>query len=177
MAITREKKGELVSDYTDKLRRSKAVLITEYRGLKVKQIQDLRRELRNSNTELVIAKNTLMGRALAEVGLPTADALLKGPTAVAICYGELAAPAKSLNKYAKDSKILVVKGGVLGHSIFNEAGVQQLADLPSREQLLGQLVGTLQAPISGFVNVLAGTLRGLVNVLNARAEQLEQPAA
>jgi large subunit ribosomal protein L10 len=177
LAITREKKGELVSEYTEKLRRSKAVLITEYRGLKVKQIQDLRRELRSSNTELVVAKNTLMGRALAEVGLPTAEGLLKGPTAVAICYDELAAPAKTLNKYAKDSKILVVKGGVLGRAVFNEAGVQQLADLPSREQLLGQVVGTLQAPISGFVNVLAGTLRGLVNVLNARAEKLEQPAA
>jgi large subunit ribosomal protein L10 len=177
LAITREKKGELVSEYTDKLRRSQAVIVTEYRGLTVKQLQDLRRELRANNSELVVAKNTLLGRALAEAGLPDAEKLLKGPTAVALCYEELAAPAKALNKFARDSKVLVIKGGLLGQSVFGEAGVQELADLPSREQLLGQVVGTLQAPISGLVNVLAGTLRGLVNVLNARADKLEQPAA
>lgn len=176
MAITREKKGELVSEYVEKLKRSQAVLVTEYRGLKVKQLQELRRELRASNSELVVAKNTLILRALAEVGLPTPDTLLSGPTAVAFLYQDLATPTKTLGKFARDTKILVVKGGVLGRSVFDESGVQQLADLPGREQLLGQVVGTLQAPLSGLVSVLAGNLRGLINVLNARAKQLE-PAA
>jgi large subunit ribosomal protein L10 len=176
LAITREKKGELVSEYVDKLQRSQAVIVTEYRGLTVKQIQDLRRELRSSGSELLIGKNTLLSRALVEVGMAAPKSLLHGPTAVAFCFKEIAAPAKALNKYAKDSKILVVKGGVIGKTSFDEAGVQQLAELPGRMQLLGQVVGVLQAPLTGLVNVLAGTMRGLVNVLNARVEQLEKAA-
>jgi large subunit ribosomal protein L10 len=176
LAITREKKGKLVSEYVEKLKRSQAVVVTEYRGLKVKQIQELRRELRSNDCELVVTKNTLISRALVEVGMPAPGTLLYGPTAVAFFYKDLAGAAKALNKYAKDSKILVVKGGVLGQSVMNEGGVQQLADLPGREQLLSQVVGTLQAPLTGLVTVLSGTVRGLMNVLNARVEQLEQAA-
>ena len=176
MAITREKKGELVSEYVEKIRRSQAVVVTEYRGLTVKQLQDLRRELRASGSELVVAKNTLICRALTEVGMPAPETLFKGPTAVAFMYNELAVPSKTLNKFARDSKILVVKGGVLGQSVMDESGVQQLADLPGREQLIGQVVGTLQAPIVGLVTVLSGTVRGLMNVLNARVQQMEQAA-
>ncbi len=172
MPITREQKGALVDEYVAKLRQSQAVLVTEYRGLTVKQLQDLRRELRSAGCELVVAKNTLMGRALGELGMPAPETLFKGPTAVTFCYKELAAPAKSLAKWSKDTKILVVKGGLIGRSVFDEQGVQQLGELPSREQLLGQVVGVMQAPLSGLVNVLAGTLRGLVNVLSARSDQL-----
>lgn len=176
MAITREKKGGMVDDYVGKLQKSQALIVSEYRGLTVKQIQDLRRELRSSDSEMVVTKNTLILRALNQVGMPTPEHLFTGPTAVTFCYKDVAGPAKALNKFAKDSKILVVKGGVMGPSVFDTAGVGQLAELPSREQLLGQVVGVLQAPISGLVNVLAGTLRGLVNVLNARSEQLEKAA-
>ena len=173
MPITREKKGELVQEYVEKLQKAHAVFVTEYRGLTVKQLQDLRRDLRQNDTELVVAKNTLMGRALTQVGLPSPDQLFSGPTAIALAYKDVAGPAKALNKWAKDSKILVVKGGMIGQSVFNDQGVTQLGELPGREQLLAQVVGTMQAPLSGFVNVLAGTLRGLVNVLNARSQQLE----
>jgi large subunit ribosomal protein L10 len=177
LAITREKKGALVDEYVERLRKSQAVLVTEYRGLSVKQLQDLLRELRANDSELYVTKNTLIRRALAEVGMQSPRELLKGPTAVAFCYKDIAAPAKSLGKFAKDSKILVVKGGLIGRSSFDEKGVQALAELPGRDQLLGQVVGVMQSPISGLVNVLAGTVRGLVNVLNARQQQLEQPAA
>lgn len=176
MAISHEKKGELVSEYVEKLRRTQAVIVTEYRGLKVKQLQDLRRELRASDSELIVAKNTLVARALTEVGMAVPEPLLKGPVAYAFCFKDIATPAKALNKYARDSKVLIIKGGVIGQSVFDANGVQQLSELPSREQLLGQVVGVLQAPLAGMVNVLAGTLRGLVNVLNARSEQLEKAA-
>jgi large subunit ribosomal protein L10 len=176
LAITREKKGELVSAYVAKLRRCQAVIVTEYRGLKVKQLQDLRRELRTSNSELLVAKNTLITRALVEIGMAAPETLLKGPTAVAFCFGEIAAPAKALNKYAKDSKVLVVKGGVIGKSSFDETGVQQLAELPGREQLQAQVVGVLQGPLVGLVNVLAGPMREFVSVLDARIKQLEAAA-
>jgi large subunit ribosomal protein L10 len=141
-----------------------------------KQLQDLRRELRANGSEMVVAKNRLISRALVEVGMPAPEPLFKGPTAFTFCYTDVTAPAKSLNKWARDSKVLVVKGGLLGNSVFDASGVTQLAELPGREQLLSQVVGVLQAPISGFVNVLAGTLRGLVNLLNARVDQMEKAA-
>ena len=177
MAITREKKETIVNEYVDKLRRSQAVIVSEYRGLSTKQIQGLRRDLRAAQSELTVSKNTLVVRALTEVGLPAPKELLTGPVAVTFCYDEVSAPAKVLTKFAKDSKIMVLRGGLLGHSVFNAAGVQTLTELPSKEQLRGQVVGAIQAPISGLVNVLAGTLRGVLNVLNARAQQLEQPSA
>ncbi len=177
MALTRQKKETLVNEYVEKLQRSQAVIVAEYRGLTTKQLQSLRRDLRNAQSELAVAKNTLIGRALTEVGLPTPESLLTGPVAVTFCYDEVAAPAKVMTKFAKDSKILIVRGGLLGQTVFDEAGVQSLTELPSKDQLRAQVIGTLQAPIGGLVNVLAGTLRGLMNVLNARAGQLEQPSA
>ena len=177
MAITREKKGELVDGYVAKLQLSQAIFVSEYRGLTVKQIQELRRELRANDSEMIVAKNTLISRALNEAGMAAPESLFKGPTAVTLCYKEVAGPAKALGKYARDSKILVIKGGVMGQTTFNEQGVEALASLPGREQLLGQVVGTMQAPISGLVNVLAGTVRGVMNVLNARIRQMEGEAA
>ncbi len=176
MAITREKKGEMVDEYVDKLRKSQALIVSEYRGLTVKQLQDLRRELRSNDSEMVVTKNTLIERALSEMGMPTSEQLFSGPTAVTFCYKDVAGPSKTLQKVARDTKILVVKGGIMGRSVFDTAGVQQLAELPGRDQLLGQMVGVMQAPIANLVNVLAGTLRGFVNVLNARMEQMEKAA-
>jgi large subunit ribosomal protein L10 len=177
LAITREKKEKIVNEYVEKLRRSQAVIVSEYRGLSTKQLQGLRRDLRGAQSELTVSKNTLIARALTEVGLPAPDELLTGPVAVTFCYEEVAAPAKVLTKFAKDSKIMVLRGGLLGQTVFNETGVQSLTELPSKEQLRAQVVGTLQSPMSGLVNVLAGTVRGFMNVLNARAAQLEQPSA
>ncbi len=177
MAITREKKETIVNEYVEKLRRSQAVIVSEYRGLSTKQMQGLRRDLRGAQSELAVSKNTLIARALVEVGLPAPEELLTGPVAVTFCYDEVSAPAKVLTKFAKDSKIMVLRGGLLGQSVFNEAGVQSLTELPSKDQLRAQVVGTLQSPMSGLVNVLAGTMRGMLNVLNARAAQLESPSA
>jgi len=176
LAINRAKKETLVSGYTEKLQRSQAMIVTEYRGLTHKQLEGLRRDLRGCESELAVSKNTLLARALREVGQPVPEALLTGPTAVVFCYNEIAAPAKVLTKFVKDSKIMVLRGGMLGPSVFDETGVQALTELPSKHQLRAQVVGTLQAPIVGLVNVLSGTLRGFLNVLNARSEQLEKAA-
>ncbi len=176
MAITREKKRVMVDGYVERLRRSQAVIVTEYRGLTVKQLETLRRELRGCNSEMVVSKNTLMARALTEVGMAVPESLLSGPTSVTFCFGDLAVPAKTLNKWAKDTKVLVVRGGIMGQSAFDGTGVQALTELPGREQLRAQVIGALQAPIAGLVNVLAGPVRGFLNVLNARLGQLEQAA-
>jgi large subunit ribosomal protein L10 len=176
LAISREKKEALVADYVEKIRRSNALIVTEYRGLKVKQLEALRRELRGADTEFVVSKNTLFARALADADMPVPESLLNGPTAVAFCFDELAAPAKTLSKWAKDTKILVLRGGMVGASVFDGAGVETLSQLPSQDELRAQVVGALQAPISGLVNVLAGQVRGFLTVLNARIGQLEQTA-
>jgi large subunit ribosomal protein L10 len=176
LAISRKKKEAIVADYGEKIRRSKALIVTEYRGLKVKQLEALRRELRGSDSELIVSKNTLFARALADAGMPVPESLLTGPTAVAFCFNELAGPAKTLSKAAKDTKILVLRGGMVGPSLFDGAGVEALSQLPGRDQLRAQVVGALQAPISGLVNVLAGPVRGFLTVLNARIDQLEQAA-
>jgi len=176
LAINRKTKETLVNGYVEKLQRSQAVIVTEYRGLTHKQLEVLRRDLRGCESELAVSKNTLLARALKEVGLPVPEALLTGPTAVAFCYNEIAAPAKVLTKFAKDSKVMVLRGGMVGASVFDEKGVQVLTELPSKDQLRALVVGTLQAPIVGLVNVLSGTLRSFLNVLNARSEQLEKAA-
>jgi large subunit ribosomal protein L10 len=176
LAIKREKKETLVNGYVEKLQRSQAVIVTEYRGLTHKQLEGLRRDLRGCESELAVSKNTLFTRALKEVGMPVPEALLTGPTAVAFCYNEIAAPAKVLTKFVKDSKVMVLRGGMMGASVFDDKGVQVLTELPGKDQLRAQVVGTLQAPIVGLVNVLSGTLRGFLNVLNARSEQLEKAA-
>jgi large subunit ribosomal protein L10 len=166
----------MVAEYGDKLRRSEALLVAEYRGLTVKQVETLRRELRATNSELMVAKNTLLARALTDAGLPAPESLLSGPTAVTFCFGELTAPAKTLLKYARDTKILVLRGGMVGQLVFDEVGLQELSELPGREQLRAQVVGVLQAPLAGLVNVLSGPVRGFLTVLNARIGQLEQAA-
>jgi len=174
LAISREKKEAMVEEYVEKLGRSQGLLFAEYRGLSVKQMQALRRELRAGDSEMLVTKNTLFERALNETGMPAPESLLVGPTAVTFCFGDLSVPAKTLAKWAKDTKILAPRGGIIGQTVISEASVQELADLPSQEQLRAQVVGALQAPIYGLVNVLAGPLRGLVTVLNGRMAQLEQ---
>lgn len=176
MAITRKQKEGLVEEYSEKLRRSQAVIVTEYRGLTVKQMEALRRELRGADSELVVSKNTLLARALTQAGMAAPESLLSGPVAVAFCYGDLAAPTKTLVKWARDTKVLMLRGGLMGQISFDEAGVQALTEMPSRDQLRAQVVGMLQGPLSGLVNVLSGPLRGFLTVLNARIGQLEQAA-
>ena len=176
LATTLEKKGVMVDGYVERLRRSQAVIVTEYRGLTVKQLEALRRELRSNESEMVVTKNTLVARALAEVGMAVPNDLLTGPTSVTFCFGDLAAPAKTLSKWVRDTKVLVIRGGIIGQSVFDEAGVQALTELPSRDQLRAQVVGALQSPLTGLVNVLAGPMRGFLNVLNARIQQLEEAA-
>jgi large subunit ribosomal protein L10 len=176
LAISREKKEAMVVEYTEMLNRSAALLVTEYRGLTVKQLEALRRELRAADSELMVSKNTLMELAMTQVGMTAPESLFTGPTAVTFCFGEVGPPAKTLTKWAKDTKILTLRGGMIGPSIFDQAGVQALSELPSKDQLRAQVVGTLQSPITGLVNVLAGPMRGLMTVLNGRIAQIEQPA-
>lgn len=175
LPLTREQKEERLHEYVGALERAAGVILTDYRGLRVKDLEGLRRQLREVNASYEVIKNTLFRLALERAGKPAPQDLLQGPLAVAFVEDPVAA-SKVLTKFARDSKILQIRGALLGDRFVDAAGVETLSQLPSREELLAQVVGALQAPISGLVNVLAGPLRGLMNVLNARAEQLKGAA-
>ncbi|MBM4466666.1 MAG: 50S ribosomal protein L10 [Chloroflexi bacterium] len=176
MAISKEKKEELLSWYTDLFSRSSAAILTDYRGLTMGDITQLRNKLREIQGEYHVTKNRLVKLALEEAGLPVPEDLLEGQTAAGFCFEEVPAVAKVLLDFSKESKILVIKGGILGDRIINADQVTALAELPPREILLAQVLGTLQGPAGGVTRAIAGGIRSILYVLKARVEQLEKQA-
>jgi large subunit ribosomal protein L10 len=177
LAISKEKKQELVKNYVEEFSRSQAAILTDYRGLSVAEINRLRNKMREAGSGYHVVKNRLVKLALREAGLPVPEELLQGPTAIGYCYEDVIAPAKVLTEYTKESKMLTIKGGILGDRVIDVEAISSLADLPPRDVLLAQLLSGVQSPMAGLVNVLSGTLRGLVTVLKARADQLEVGSA
>ena len=170
------KKEQSLVQLKERLGRANVAIVTDYRGLKVGQLTQLRRQLEPANVEYHVAKNTLLGLAAREVGLPDMGAILTGPTAVAFGYGEETAAAKALADFATSSKVLKIKGGLLGRRVLQAGDVAALATSPSRGQLFAQVLGALQSPASGVLGVLSGPARSLVYLLERRAEQLEGQA-
>ena len=167
---TREQKKVIVKDLTEKIKESKAVVFSDFKGLSVKDIMSLRRELRSQGVDLKVAKKTLINLALKDAGLDMDVEKMEGQIAVAIAKKDEVAAAKIIAKMAKTNENLKIVGGILGKSVLSSQEVMALSKLPSKEELLAKFVGTINAPVSGFVNVLAGNLRGLVNVLKAVAD-------
>lgn len=177
MAISREKKEELLSWYTDLFSRSSAAILTDYRGLTMGDITQLRNKLREIQGEYHVTKNRLVKLALKEANLPVPEDLLEGPTATGFCFEEVPAVARVLMDFSKESKILVIKGGLLGDRIISADQVTALAELPPREVLLAQVLGTIQGPAGGITRAIAGSIRNILYVLKARVEQLEQQSS
>ncbi|UOF91882.1 50S ribosomal protein L10 [Fodinisporobacter ferrooxydans] len=150
MMGVREEKAQLVSEITQKLRDSKSTIITDYRGLNVAEVTELRKKLREAGIEYRVYKNTLTRRATKETGLDAIDAQLTGPTAIAFSFEDVVAPAKILNDFAKNHKALEIKGGVVEGRVIDVEEVTALATLPSREGLLSMLLSVLQAPMRNF---------------------------
>lgn len=178
MALTRQEKEQLLQEYNEKLDRAQVAIWANYKALRVAQITNLRNQLRQiGDAEAVVVKNSLLQRALEEKNLPTSEQLLTGPSVVTFVYDDLAVTAKAVSDFARlNEAFFQIKGGLVGTKVVGPEGVRALADLPSREVLLARVLGGIQAPISGFVTVLSGVMRGFMNVLNARAEQLEEAA-
>jgi large subunit ribosomal protein L10 len=172
LAISREKKSAMIDTYVDLLKNAQAVFVTEYRGMTVVDITNLRRKIEAAGGTYVVVKNTLFKRAMEQVGMPVPQGLLEGPVAVGIVPSEFPAVARTLNETSLTMELLVIKGGVLGARQFDKSQMVALANMPSREVLLSQVLAGLQAPIAGLVNVLNGPIRGLVYVLQARQDQL-----
>ena len=174
MPITREKKQETIEQLKEMLTRSKATIISDYRGLTASQMSRLRSKLRPLDSKLLVAKNTLVLKSLEELGLPQPEELLQGPTALSFCFGEPNQPVRAIMEFARETDILSIKGGLLGSRVMTVDDVKLLPTLPSEGVLRAEALGSLQAPVAGFVGLLDGALRGLLYVLNARAEQLGQ---
>ena len=160
-------KRETIDALAELLKKSNAVFITEYRGLSVKKISACRRNIRQAGGEMKVCKNTLMRIALSECGMIQAPELDFGPNGYVLSYGDVAAVAKAIRDFSKEkgNEALVVKGAILDGKLLTKDQVFALADLPSKEQLIAQVVGTIAAPLRGLVTVLSGPARGLVTCL------------
>ncbi|TMG61551.1 MAG: 50S ribosomal protein L10 [Chloroflexi bacterium] len=170
----KEQKAEQVDLLTEKLKKAKVAVLTDYRGLTVGQIQDLRGKLRTGDVEYRVVKNTLARRAAEAAGVPALQKELEGPVAIAFGYDDLATPAKLINEWVRTSRLkLDVKGGLVEGRVFSPDQVKQLADLPSREVLLAQLLGTLQTPVGQLVAIMQTPHQQLLGVLNAYKTKLE----
>lgn len=170
MAQTKNQKKEIVKDLAEKLESSKAVVFSDFKGLSVKDMTDLRKELRAEGVDFKVIKKTLADIALRDAGIDLSVKKLEGQIAVAVSQNNEVAAAKIIAKAAKANENLKILGGILGTKSLNHEEVMALSKLPSKEELLAKFVGTINTPISGFVNVLAGNLRGLVQVLKAVGE-------
>jgi large subunit ribosomal protein L10 len=180
MENPRAEKVAVVTEVRERLTQADAALLTEYRGLDVKAMAELRRALRAAGGDYKIYKNTLVRLGARDAGIDQLDALLTGPTAIAFVDGDAAAVAKALREYAKTNPNLVVKGGLLGQRLLSAGDVAALADLPTREAVLAQLAGALQAPIAQLAGLLAALPRNFAYGLKALIDQqggVPEPAA
>jgi large subunit ribosomal protein L10 len=157
LAVSKEQKVKMVADYVDKISRSQAILLADYRGLTV--------------------ADTLFARALDEAGIPVSIENLEGPIAAGYCLGDAPPAAKALMDFAKERQLPDIKGAILGTRLVGADAVKDLANLPPREILLAQLLGAVQGPMSGLVSTINAPMRELAQVLHARSEQGQEAAA
>lgn len=174
MALTREEKVQLVQEYSDRLGRAQVAIWSHFGGVSVAQLTQLRRQAQSADSEVVVVKNSLIRKALTAGGLPYDPEIMSGPCLVTFVYGDIAQATKMMIEFSRVNQERVrIVGGILGGQLADAQQVASLTDLPSREVLLARVLGGVQAPISGLVGVLSSVLRGLINVVNARVQQLE----
>ncbi|MHC1726287.1 MAG: 50S ribosomal protein L10 [Syntrophobacteraceae bacterium] len=175
--MERSKKEQVIAELHEKLGRASAAILTDYKGLTVAEVSTLRDSLAAEKVEYQVVKNTLMRLACKETGAAVLEPQLKGTCAIAIAYGDPALPAKIIKKFSKTNEKLKIKAGSLGTRLLNPDQISTLAELPPREELLGKLLGTLNAVPTSLVTVLSGVPRAFVGVLAAIQRQKEEQAA
>ena len=161
-----ESKAAKVAEVADKIKNAKSVIVFDYRGLTVEQDPNLRKQLRAEGVTYKVYKNTMMNFAFKGTDCEGLAPYLEGPSAIAISKDDATAPARILCKFAKGAKALEIKGGVVEGSVYDSKGIEAISNVPSREELLGKLLGSIQSPITN-----------LARVLNQIAEQQGAPAA
>jgi large subunit ribosomal protein L10 len=167
------RKHESVARLTELLSRATSAVVTDYRGLTVKQLEDLRRKLRAEGVDYVVVKNTLARRAAADAGVGDFSAVLAGPVGLAVGYGELSTPARVLADYYRANRMAPMVAGLAEGRVLDQAAVRSLAELPSREVLLSQLAGALQSPLTTLAGSLNSILSNFAATLDAYRERLE----
>ena len=170
---TLKAKSQNVEEIKEKINKAQTVVLVDYRGLNVEQLTELRSEYRKANVEYKVYKNTMMRFAFKDSGYEEFNQHLTGPNAIAFGYDDPVQAAKITAEFAKKNEQIEIKAGIVDGKIIDVDGVKNLASLPSREVLIAQALGGLNAPIQGFANVLQGTIRGLATVLSAIAEKQE----
>lgn len=171
MPLTREEKEQLVQEYVELLRNSRAMIVTDYRGLSVTAITKLRREIADADGQFMVVKNRLFRLAMKEVGMEIPDDIMTGPVAAGFCYGDVPPVAKALTEFAKESEILVVRGGLMDENFMTLDEVKAIADLPPLEVVRAQLLGVLGGPASNVAGIFASGVRQVVNVLSAYSSE------
>lgn len=166
------KKSAEIDLLQERFESANMVILTDYRGLSVAQMQEFRGKLRDSEGEFRVSKNTLMRIAAERAGVTGLEGYLEGPTAVVFAMGDIAATAKAVSDFAKSSRVLEVKAGSMNNEVMTSADVEVISSLPPREELLGKLVGMLASPMTRAVGVLGGPSRSMAYLVNARAESL-----
>jgi large subunit ribosomal protein L10 len=169
--VARPEKEAVVKELTDKFTSAKSLVITDYLGLNVAEMTELRSKLREAGVEFKVVKNTLATIAANDVEMEEMTEYFSGPTAIAFGEDDAVSPAKILVEFAKDHEVLEIKAGLLNGEIIAKEKVESLAEIPSREELLAKAFASMKAPLSGLVNVLQGNIRGLVQVLNQIKEE------
>ncbi|MEW5736041.1 MAG: 50S ribosomal protein L10 [Thermodesulfobacteriota bacterium] len=176
--MKKEEKEKIVEDLHERAAKASLGVLADFRGLTVAKMSELRKGLREAGAECQVVKNTLLTLATKDTALAVLKDHFKGPTAIVLGFKDPVAPSKVLTKFASENeKFFSIKVGALQGKLVNVAGLKQLADMPPREVLLGQLLGTMNAVPGGFVRLLAEIPRGLVNVLTAIKEEKEKQAA
>jgi len=169
MAFTRAQKQKILEELKEKIDKQKVVVFFDFTGLKVKNLSNLRKKLKKENSELKVAKKTLMAIAFKRLNEAVAENIKKltGEIALVFGYQDIIMPAKTLWQFSKDFPNLKILGGFVENDFKEAEEIITLAQLPSREELLAKLVGSIASPMLGFMNVLQGNIKGLIYVLNA----------
>lgn len=169
--MPKPEKIEAVKEITADLKATDVYYFFDYRGLTFAEATELRARLRKADASLKVVKNTLAKIAARDAGIEGLDDILAGPTAIAYCHGDPVRVAKTIQDFIREKKKAALRGGKLQRSMLSSSDVEKLALLPSREQLIAQVVGGIAAPLSGLANVLNGPIRGLVVALSQVQEK------
>ena len=172
--MNRREKGQVVSDLSEKVKGFQAVVLTNYRGLTVEQLNQLRRRLREEKISYLVVKNTLMKLASRGTDLEKLNNYFEGPTAIAISHGDPIPLAKILSEFLKTQPSLEIKAGLIQGKVASPEEVKALATMPSRETLLAQLLATIQTPASQLLGAMLSAFQEFLSVLQARMDQLSQ---
>jgi len=179
LAISRKRKEQLLNEYTDQLDESQGVVFAHYLGLTVSQMEDLRNQVRDNEGHVYVIKNTLFQRVVENKELDVPNELLTGPTLVAFCHEDVPPLAKIFKEFAGDldEGEFGIRGAIVEERYYDAAQTSTLAELPTRDELFAQVLGTINAPGTQLAGVVAGGVRQVLNVVQAYVDKLEENGA